>query len=460
MQRLILFALFIVFSSAVFSQEYFIVNEVKLSGNNKTKDNIILRELLFEKGDTILFNDWDAIQSNSIDNIINTGLFHNANIELNVKAGIANLQIIVLERWYLWPIPQLTIDERNFNTWWQTKDLSRASAGMFLTHNNMRGRGEIMKLLLMLGYNQKIGLSYEVPYMNESKTFGMGIQSIYTLKHEVNAITEFDKQVFIKTQDKYIQRDWISSIQFTYRPKYYLHNLFQIRFHKWEFADTLVDFNPVYSNNAQTDLQYFALFNKLKLDKRNYKPYPLSGYYADIEAFKYGLGILGNDVNFFYLKSTSRKYFELGGRFYAAVGMIAKYSWGNNQPYVLERGLGYGRDIVRGYEYYVIDGQDYILGKSNIKFAVIPKKVVKFDWISSEKFNTVPISVYLNLFADAAYVNNKQIYSNTNKLPNRFLYGGGLGLDFVTYYDAVFRIEWAVNAMNESKIYLHFIAPI
>ena len=452
--------LILLFSIVALKAQYVIIGDIKISGNSTTKNSFILRELVFEKGDTISKQDYQEAITSSTNNIINTSLFTEVNINTSTIDKHVTIEVVVQERWYLWPIPQLTIDERNFNTWLENPNLSRASAGVFLTHNNMRGRGEVLKVLLMLGYNQKIGLSYEMPYLNKKKTFGMGFHSVYTLKHEVNAITEYDKQVFLKTDNTPIQRDWITSLQFIYRPKYYLHNKLQINYHKWEFADSLIAYNPYYSPDSTKSTQYFGIHYKLKLDHRDYKPYPLTGYYTDLVLNKTGLGLFDSGINTFSIKSTSRKYFHIHNRFYGAIGLIAKKSWGGFQPYMIERGLGYGRDYIRGYEYYIIDGQDYIVAKSNIKFALIPKKTFNINFISSKKFNTIPISIYLNIFADAGYVNNKQIFSPTNMLPNDFQYSGGLGLDLSTYYDAVARVEWAINAMGESRVYLHFIAPI
>jgi len=456
-----IFILIFVFSFNLvsFSQD-FIVESIKVEGNTQTKTNFILRELPFDNGDTIAFSSWEKIKKQSINNLINTSLFHEAIITLNGKEAHKEIIIKVVERWYLWPIPQFTIEERNFNVWWETKDLSRASIGMFLTHNNMRGRGEIMKLLVMFGYNKKLGFSYEMPYVNRKKTIGIGMQSIYTTRHEVNMQTEYDKQVYLKTENEVIQEDWLTSLQFTYRPKIHIHNLFQIKFHKWYFADTLLETNNNYSSNMNTDLKYFGIYYKLKIDFRDYKPYPLDGFYVDFEVMKNGLGVFENNLNMLSFKSTMRKYFKISDRFYYAIGIIGKMSSSAYQPYLLERGLGYGRDFVRGYEYYVVDGQNYIVGKNNIKYAVIPKRTIKMNWIPTDKFNKIPYSIFINVFSDAGIVNNSQFYSQTNYLPNRFLLSGGVGLDFVTYYDAVARFEWAVNRLGESHFYVHFIAPI
>lgn len=127
------------------------------------------------------------------------------------------------------------------------------------------------------------------------------------------------------------------------------------------------------------------------------------------------------------------------------------------------RALGFGRDYVRGYEYYVVDGQHFALFKTNLKFKLLSGKEVHAGFIPLEKFSTIPFSFYLNAYADAAYVEDTQ-FSNiaftTNRLPNSWLYGYGAGIDFVTYYDIVIRLDYSFNKFGESGLFLHFAAPI
>jgi hypothetical protein len=46
-----------------------------------------------------------------------------------------------------------------------------------------------------------------------------------------------------------------------------------------------------------------------------------------------------------------------------------------------------------------------------------------------------------------------------NFLADRPLLGTGLGLDLVTSYDQVLRLEAAVNHLGETGLYLHFSQP-
>ncbi|MCK5856512.1 MAG: hypothetical protein KAG64_03420 [Bacteroidales bacterium] len=439
----------------------FVVGKILFEGNHKTKDRILLRELLFVQGDSIMAKDWTNLRKQSAENLFNTTLFNRVGISAIAREnGLMDIVVKVIERWYIWPVPVFEVDERNFNAWWETRDLSRASVGLFLTHNNFRGRREEVKILLMGGYNQKIGFSYSAPYVNKKGTIGLGFQTIYTLRHEVNYKTVFDKQVYLKLDDQAIQRDLLSSVHISYRPNYFFTAIAQLRYRQFEFADSLIISNPDYAPSTDGDLQYMGVNMKFKYDRRDYKSYPLAGYYADLEVRKYGLGFFDNGLDIWNFHTTLRRYWTLSQRWYYAIGLIGKKSAGSQmQPYVFNRALGYGRDYVRAYQYYVIEGNDFALLKMNIKFAIVPPRKVKMNFVKTEKFNTIPYAFYLNLFFDAGYV-NAPYSDSSNKLPNRYIYGSGIGLDFVTYYDAVARFEVGVNHKGESGFFLSFIAPI
>ncbi|HPI87455.1 MAG TPA: hypothetical protein PLR01_13860 [Bacteroidales bacterium] len=99
--------------------------------------------------------------------------------------------------------------------------------------------------------------------------------------------------------------------------------------------------------------------------------------------------------------------------------------------------------------------------KNNVKFALIPNREHRFQFIRAEKFARIFYALYLNLFVDAGYGYYSQEFGQTtNDLQNSMLIGYGAGLDFVTYYDVVVRLDFSVNYRNEAGFYLHFRAPI
>ena len=127
----------------------------------------------------------------------------------------------------------------------------------------------------------------------------------------------------------------------------------------------------------------------------------------------------------------------------------------------MDRAIGWGRDIVRGYEYYVVNGQNFGIWKNNFKFALLPRKEFDINLIRAEKFSKSHIAIYLNAFLDLGFANNiYYIPEQNNQLENSLLIGYGAGLDLVSFYDLVFRLEYSFNRMNEHGFFLHFMAPI
>jgi hypothetical protein len=128
-------------------------------------------------------------------------------------------------------------------------------------------------------------------------------------------------------------------------------------------------------------------------------------------------------------------------------------------PYLHQRAFGFG-PYVCGYEYYVIDGQNFVLGKVNFKYQLLKPTTIKFKFIPLEKFNTLHLALYLGTFVDVGYVEDRtSAFTDYNKLGDAWLGGAGIGFDVVTYYDMVGRIEYSVNRMMEHGLFIHFGAP-
>ncbi len=440
-----------------------VIKEIILTGNKITKDHIIYRELEFGVNDTLIISKFDSLLNNSRENLINTSLFNFVTIHLDFvrKGEFAEVSVTVdlAERWYVWPFPIFELSERNFNTWWKTKDFSRANYGFFLTMDNFRGRMEKLKVLISMGYDEKYEFSYQIPYINKKQTIGFQLSAGLLQNHETSVFTINDTLQYFKSENSYPKKKKYLGLQLINRPDIHNTQIFEIKYNQFEFTDSLLKINPLYTINGFPKVCFFSFYYQYKSDFRDFKAYPLNGYYFDVVINKSGFGLFKEKLNVFFVHSTFKKYWKLFDRFYFASMLSAKFSSDSFQPYFIQEGLGYGRNFVRAYEYYVIDGQNYGLLKANFKFELFPEKVQKFGFIPSDKFNKLHFAVYLNLFADAAYVKD-DIFNQNNTLSNELLFGTGIGLDLVTYYDIVWRIEYSINKMHESGFFVHFMAPL
>jgi outer membrane protein assembly factor BamA len=449
---------------STFDDSLIVIGKITVIGNKITRDHIILRELAFQSGDTVVAADFDAKLKRSEENLYNTSLFNSTKLTyLESPDGTISIFAILKERWYIFPLPIFEVVDRNFNVWWRTKDFSRIVYGGLLTWNNFRGRNETLVFAVRFGYVQQVSFSYSIPYINKNQRSGLGFGFSYARNHQAGFKTSFDDVVYYKDTAEFVREAYAGSIEYNYRKGLYTKHYFSAGFFHLDVQDTLLELNPEYLAKGKSTERFFSLRYFFRNDHRDYIHYPLRGYTYNFEVVKNGFPVLNDDVNYLFLTAEAKKFWQLGKRFYFAASFRGKISDKNFQPYYNTRALGYGRDYVRGYEYYVVDGQHFALFKTNFKFALLPRKDLHAGFIPFEKFSTIPFSFYLNLFADAGYVEDTQ-FSNvqytTNRLPNSWLHSYGLGLDFVSYYDIVIRLDFSFNKFGESGLFLHFAAPI
>lgn len=437
----------------------FIIDTIFFSGNNITKDFIILRELDFQAGDTIPAGKLYPAFEVSQQNLMKTSLFNFVNISDSVVSGGEFIRLHVrldfIERWYIWPFPIFEISDRNLNVWWQDKNFDRVSYGLFLTKENNRGRMETLKLLLRFGYDERYEISYNAPYINRKQTFGAGMGIGWIQNHEVAYQTLNNKQVFIRDDNDYLFMNYYSYFAISHRPTLFHYHYLQLKFNFYSFGDTVLALNPNYSFGGSRTNEYFSLNYRFSSDHRDSKVYPLDGYFFSGQLSKSGLGFMKNDnLGMMELLGTYRKYWELRKLLYFSTDWTGKISTNRDQPYYYQQGLGYDRNFVRGYELYVVDGQSYVLAKNAFKYAIIPPQVSTIGFIKSEKFSKIHYALYANFFVDLGYVDAYRNY-DAEDLSNSLLLGAGVGLDLVTYYDMVLRVEASINKKGESGIFIH-----
>ncbi len=441
-----------------------LVDKLTVSGNQRTKSFVLLREVPFKIGDSIKVAEIESLKKEAIRNITNTGLTNFVEVEFITSDSLTTqCAIKVLERWHIWPNILFSLAETNINSWWENKDFERVNYGFSIDDYNFRGRKEKLSINFQNGWKRKIGLNYNIPGLNKSRTLGGGLELYYANNREVNHqikfdTEEFNRRDFLKTK-RFIQEEIVTKIKLEYRPKY-------LNTHRWTVGmetiiidDTVKLVNPNYLANGNTRSQFLYLGYGFRREMRDNRAYPLSGYIIDGSLDQSGLGILNkNDVKLTEAKITINMHHPIQGRWFFGHGLKAKTTLLGKPPYYFQRGLGYGNNYIRGYELYVIDGQHFLLYKSNLKFQVIRKQTIDLQTLF-QRFDKFHYSLYVNVFGDAGYVID-QINAAVNPLANTMQYAYGIGIDFVSYYDFVLRLEGSINALGQPGFYINFRNPI
>lgn len=440
------------------SDSLFTIGSILLKGNKITKDKIILRELEFVTGQQISDSALTGLIVNSRQNLLNRSLFNFVTISKTFDKQQVNIEVSVVERWYIWPIPIINTAGRNLNAWWESKDFGRLNYGVDLKVDNFRGRMEKLNIIVQGGFDQVLAAKWTIPYLTKKQFLGIGFGGGYQRNREVIVATVDNKPVFYESMFGYAQERGFGLLDFTFRPKYNFLHTVTLGFDHYSLQDTLLKINPDYAFEA-TKYNFISLSYLYKQDFRDYKPYPLKGYYFDVGITKQGFGISGDGIDTWSLSGVFDQYVNIYKRCYFAYSVSALVTSKGPKPYFLTPGFGYLGMEIRGYELFVINGQDFGLFKSNFKFEILPHTVKRIKWIKTEKFGKIFYALYANVFFDMGYANDRDA-NGLNPLANQLLWGTGLGIDFITYYDLVIRFEYTFNKQGENGFFVNLVAPI
>ena len=461
MQKALLILLFICSSFLVHSQSKFVISTITIEGNKVTKKEIINREVVFSKNARYDKKELDQKIKESKINLINLKLFNFVDISYIILGNKADITINVTERWYFWPYPILEVSERNFNSWWDEfrasnfSDFSRLNYGVFLNWENFRGRNELVQLKIRQGFKEHYLFSYQVPYFNKKKTIGLNTNIQLFRRKKSFYKTEKNQLVYYTDENNFTTKDYEINTEITFRKN--IHKIHKLKLHFFiSNVDTAITNNNLdYLNNGSNSGSYTKLTYLFKDENRDYVEYPLHGYYLHFESTKYFRGT--SPVNHFEIIGKAEKHLKLNSRLFLGSSFKGKLSSVGFQPYFVQEGLGFD-DYVRGYEYYVVDGQNLWLSKTALRYAVIEKTNFNIPYVKMQQFNKAHYSLYLGVFSDLGYVIDTQT-NLQNKLSNSLLWGNGISLDYVTYYDKLLRIEFSINHLGEKGVFLHFSNP-
>lgn len=437
------------------SHHHIKVGSIIINGNKKTKNYIILRELLFKEGDSLDANQLYPILNRSRELVYNTNLFSIVTLTpLLTSAYEMTIRIDLIERWYIYPAPQFKLIDRDFNEWWKTyhADLNRVTYGIKYTQYNVSGRADQLNLYMLYGYSRNFTAVYSAPYTNNKLTEGFSVAFGYSEAKEFSYKTNYDNKLLQFKSVDFDRKTYFANGTYRIRRGLYKRHFISLQYTRMEVIDSVLQpaYNPSYFNINKngigfTDISYS--YQYINTDNINF---PQKGKIFTWGISKRGLGLTGG-INMLSLDVSYRKYLPHRQGFFSSLIFMGKLKLPFEQPYINQRALGYGDFYMSGLEYYVVDGVAAAVGKYHLY-----KKLLSFQIPVPFKIKAlpyIPFSFYGKMYGEAGFAYNKIVWDT--RLNNRLLYTGGFGVDILSLYDLRLSVEYSFNQLGEKGLFLH-----
>ena len=370
--------------------QLFVVNGIVISGNSKTKERVIKREVVLSVGDTLgkdhLYQDLER----SRQNILNLGLFNTVSvIPLFVNERDILVQITVDERWYIWPSPIFELAETNFNTWWLTRDFSRTNYGGYVYLFNTTGNNDPIYAKFQFGYTQEFALEYRTGFLGRSQKWLSKTGWSFSQNAEITVGTQDNKRIFRSIPEGNSREETKFYQEFMYRNAHDTRHIFRFDHTQVSVIDTFGNEFSDYFNSGRTETNFFSFQYTFLLDRRDEKRFARDGHFLRLSMRQDGFEFASKSLPPVTSTSmTAINWNKLSKNLTLASSIRYKQTWQREVPYYLQEGLGYD-DFVRGYEFFVIDGQDFALLKENLHFPIIQPFETQIDQIPIRSFRSL-----------------------------------------------------------------------
>ncbi|MFO7862979.1 MAG: POTRA domain-containing protein [Salinivirgaceae bacterium] len=430
--------IFNLFATAQTSKS-FVINQIEHTGNQKTKNYVLNRELTFQEGDTIQYVN-EAIEL-SKQNLINTRLFHHVDIHYIEQNNLINIIINVQERWYLWPIPIFEYADPNLASWLRRKEIDYLNYGIILEERNFRGRKEMLRLKLRRGIREMYGVQYTFPQLANYRNLGGMFDVAYFQQKELHHKI-IDKQYITLNTDRYIYFEQRFLASLLWRPGYYTRHAFYAGYRRFHYHNSI---DSLFGETVRSTSEYLSLGYKFKYFRGDYVAYPLQGQKIQLTT-ESGLG----KRSYAFVDMELSTHHKLHTRWTFSYGMNGFVSLTQNFPHFLY--IGPGKTwYIRGFEDYAFHNDLLIINRLQLKYTLLKKRTIHVKQIASEKFNSPYFALYVNGFTEIGYGNN--IIRESDEITPVSI---GLGFDLLTYYDWIGRMEFVLNSENRAWFNIHW----
>lgn len=425
------------------------IRALNLSGNKKTKQNIIEREYAIQEG--MMYKPRDLFKRirQTKEQLMNTTLFVTVEISIDtILPDELDINIIVRERWYLIPVPYFKIVDRNWNVWINDykASLDRVEFGAKVTHNNMTGRNDKLNVYLVGGYSQQVALNYSRPYFDSKLRQGYTSGFQLSRTREVNYATDSNRQQFYALPE--FARNYMKAeLGYTYRKGSQMRSSLKVSYNKDKMDSAIIALNPNMFGNGRTTAEFVDVLANYQFLNVDYIPYPLRGWMVDL----YALQRISGTIPMTQIGGKMQSAWRFAHKSYLNFQGAFAITFADEVPYYNSRMLGYRSLYMQGLEYYVADGTWAGMLRTTLR-----REVLNFtirNAFRSKSHSQIPFSFFLKGYGNIGYAYAKD--PGNNYMNNQLLRTAGFGLDVKTVYDIVFKLEYSFNQFGEKGFFIH-----
>lgn len=418
-----------------------IVERIILVGNEKTKDEVILREMQLHEGGKFNLE----YLENDVKRLYNLGLFNRVDVvPAPLSSSKINLVFEFEEGFYFLPIPQGGIKEGSLKKIW---------GGVNFMWRNFRGMNETLNLSFGVGYEPFISVSYLNPWIFGKKHYFFQTSFKYSRSYP-RSIGNADSTGVIFNKNEvptYIMNDIMGDVRIG---KYFGQNT---------SVSALLQFNSIYTSQyepgrtvSENGIDAFPSIGlDFTYDTRDYSKFATFGSYYYLKLSRSGIFHKNIDLNkfrfdlrrFIPIKLSKDYALILSGR----INSVLSFG-GGEVPVYLKESIGYD-NYIRGWDNFVLMGEDKMFGSLELRIPLIKPFYVK----GSNHFiiRKLPLAnkfsyrygVYATLFFDFGGVWGRK----ENIYDTQFKNGFGAGLNFLLPFDFVGRVDFGIRNIRKDK---------
>lgn len=400
-----------------------IIDSIVIKGNDQTKDFIILRELTVALGDTIN----PKLAEYNRERVYSLNIFNVVKLDPFKLNDIHYLLITIEESWYIYPLPFLTLKDRDWN---------KISYGVAVKIANFRGRNETLRGRLALGYDPSLSFSYSNPNLSRNldlfSNFQIGLQ-------EVNNRSETAEE--LKGED-FEHKFYFA--KFSLGKRFGLFHRFALTL-GYDYIETPFYIEGISASNERID-RTVILGASYNYDTRDLRQYASNGLFAFASFELKGMGI--NDIKYRIAYFDYREYRPIILNGLVLKWRLATRITNGKVPYYDFSYLGLGQRI-RGHWDEQQEGNDLFIGSLEMDYWILNDYRLNLYWIPllPNSLLSYRVGLVWELFVDTG---NTRLNGEPLAL-NQFSTGYGTGVSILLLPYFSMRIEYAVNEQFEGQ---------